>query len=620
MKNTNKEFLFAIHFHQPFGNFDNIIETTFRRSYRPLLDCISQFPNVKTTIHFSGPLLLWLEKNHPEYIDKIKHLIEKKQIELLGGTYSEALLAVLDENIRLIQLKKYKELIKRIFGENIKLKGFWLTERIWVPEIIPCLTQNDYEYVFLDEDIIKKGGKNNSQKIFLHKYKDSSIKIIPINKFLRYNFPFRDIESIIEHIKENKFSIHADDGEKFGDWPGMYEFLYEKEQYINDFFKQCEENKICFINAEKLIENNNETKKIYIPYSSYDGMNKWSMFPDNIKELYKKFTKETIEEYSYIFHTGNFFNFFIKYPESNSIYKKNKYFCRIFKHNSEVFEQLLKSQCCCAYWHGIFGGIYLPHLRDAINLGNIFAEKQMPDGISEIEDILLLKNNKFALTFEKKAGSLSSITLLHKFINIINAFSRKPEFYHKDYENEIFYDNSLRNSFIDRIISEELDCDKYIKRMYGDQSDIFLKDYNLITNCETPDIIRAECNAKCFIDDKVSDLFISKSFKLENNVIKVKYNWKTQIISSEKNFLSIELNFHNIFGNKKQTINTNKIELNSDLGIKIKLHCDNAQKIILTPVYTVSNNHQEIENIQQCYAVIIQIPLSKQQTKIIIEI
>jgi hypothetical protein len=293
----------------------------------------------------------------------------------------------------------------------------------------------------------------------------------------------------------------------------------------------------------------------------------------------------------------------------------------MFRHIPEVFEELLRSQCCCGYWHGVFGGIYLPHLRDAVNLGNIYAEKQLSDGICQIEDLYILKNSNMAVSIEKKAGSLQSIDLFDKNINIINAFSRKPEFYHKDIDSEVFYDNSQRNSFTDRILSEELDSDKYIKRMYGDQSDIFIKDYFLkgIYN-DKYEKISAECQSECFIQNKIADLKISKVFHIKDKSLIADYEWEIKDIESDNDYLTVELNFHNIFGVEPQVIYGKEFILNSSYNINLKVNCDNSHKIILVPVYTVSNNHQKIENIQQCYTAVIQIPLKNKNCRIAITI
>ncbi|MHA2329493.1 MAG: hypothetical protein ACXACR_13340, partial [Candidatus Hodarchaeales archaeon] len=53
------------HAHQPEGNFPWVIDEAYQKSYLPLLNIISEFPQVKSSIHFSGPLLNWLKRNKP---------------------------------------------------------------------------------------------------------------------------------------------------------------------------------------------------------------------------------------------------------------------------------------------------------------------------------------------------------------------------------------------------------------------------------------------------------------------------------------------------------------------------------------------------------------------------
>ena len=41
-----------------------------------------------------------------------------------------------------------------------------------------------------------------------------------------------------------------------------------------------------------------------------------------------------------------------------------------------MFDALWAGQCNCAYWHGVFGGLYLPHLRQALYRELLSAEMQ----------------------------------------------------------------------------------------------------------------------------------------------------------------------------------------------------------------------------------------------------
>ena len=69
-------------------------------------------------------------------------------------------------------------------------------------------------------------------------------------------------------------------------------------------------------------------------------------------------------------------NFFVKYPESHRMHRRMLEVseavdaaARVAPLDPELArarDALWRSQCGCAYWHGLFGGLYLPHLRDAV--------------------------------------------------------------------------------------------------------------------------------------------------------------------------------------------------------------------------------------------------------------
>ena len=69
-----------IHAHQPIGNFDEVIEHTYGRSYLPFVDCLEQHPQVRVGLHYSGSLLEWLAARHPEYLDRIAGLAARGDV------------------------------------------------------------------------------------------------------------------------------------------------------------------------------------------------------------------------------------------------------------------------------------------------------------------------------------------------------------------------------------------------------------------------------------------------------------------------------------------------------------------------------------------------------------
>jgi len=54
MKPEKLKFLFAIHCHQPVGNFEHVFEQCFKDCYRPLIETLARHPKTKCSLHYSG--------------------------------------------------------------------------------------------------------------------------------------------------------------------------------------------------------------------------------------------------------------------------------------------------------------------------------------------------------------------------------------------------------------------------------------------------------------------------------------------------------------------------------------------------------------------------------------
>ncbi|MEI8383158.1 MAG: alpha-amylase, partial [Planctomycetota bacterium] len=100
--------ILTLHNHQPIGNFDGVFEGAYQDSYAPFLNILDEFPDLPVVLHISGSLLEWLTDRHPEYIDRIRGLVARGQIELLGGPFYESILACIPRRDRLGQIREYK--------------------------------------------------------------------------------------------------------------------------------------------------------------------------------------------------------------------------------------------------------------------------------------------------------------------------------------------------------------------------------------------------------------------------------------------------------------------------------------------------------------------------------
>jgi len=88
------------------------------------------------------------------------------------------------------------------------------------------------------------------------------------------------------------------------------------------------------------------------------------------------------------FLKGGFWrNFFIRYPEANDMHKKMLFISNKINGKLDAIqkdsekrrllnarEHVWAGQCNCAYWHGVFGGVYTSYLRNGLYSHIIKAE------------------------------------------------------------------------------------------------------------------------------------------------------------------------------------------------------------------------------------------------------
>ena len=86
----------AIHNHQPVGNFGWVFDEVYEKAYEPMVAALERHPGISLSLHYTGSLLDWLRTNRPEFIGRLQALVERGQVEILGGGYYEPVLASLD--------------------------------------------------------------------------------------------------------------------------------------------------------------------------------------------------------------------------------------------------------------------------------------------------------------------------------------------------------------------------------------------------------------------------------------------------------------------------------------------------------------------------------------------
>lgn len=467
-------FIFALHSHQPVGNFEFVFEEAYQKAYLPFLEVLQGSPDIHITLHISGPLWDWFDEKHPEFYEHIKKFVENKQIELMGGAFYEPLICAIPEEDAYNQIIYMQNFFNERFG--IKPRGMWITERVWEPYFPKILSNAGIEYTAIDDAHFLSAGLNREELFgyYLTEHEGFVVKVFPIIEKLRYTIPFRPISETVNFLKEkanqysNACAVFHDDGEKFGIWPGTYHSVYE-EKWLFNFFKSLENEKdwLKSVSYSEYIDNHPPLGRVYLPCASYHEMMEW-VLPTQSQREYMKIKKELQnnpelwEKASRYFRGGFWRGFLSKYEEANNMQKRmlktSRRLNRLITTDKEndllkkAQRKLFQGQCNCAYWHGIFGGLYLNHLRTAvynniIESGKIMDEHEQspPDFYScQVEDFncdgepeVILDTQKATFFFSpSNGGTMFELDYKPKSFNCMNTLSRREEAYHENLFSE----------------------------------------------------------------------------------------------------------------------------------------------------------------------------------------
>jgi alpha-amylase len=460
-------FTFALHNHQPIGNFPDVFEAAYRDSYWPFLELIEQYPEIPVSLHTSGCLMEWLVQQKPEYIDRLRRLVARGQVEILGGGFYEPVLPLIPERDRVGQIRTYTTYLEELF--QTKVRGTWVPERVWEQNLVSAIADAGIEYTVLDDYHFKQAGVEEDRLFGYYVSEDEGrlLRIFPGSERMRYLVPFRNPEESIAYFGEvasrnpDAVIVFADDGEKFGSWPETHRHCYTNgwlRRFLDALRQARSWVRLC--SFAQALDETPPAGKIYLPDSSYREMTEWAL-PVPKQVAYQRLMSELDHdprgpEIKRFFRGGYWRNFRVKYPEVDEMYGRMMEVSRRLQAAEEEAEpaalakarqELYRAQCNCTWWHGAFGGLYLPHLRNAVFHNLVAAENTLLEAEhragawtdARVEDLNLdgapevcLANSRLAAYFSpQRGGSLYELDLRVIRHNLLATLSRRPEAYHE---------------------------------------------------------------------------------------------------------------------------------------------------------------------------------------------
>src|SRR2546425_42833 len=364
----------VFHQHQPAGNFPSVFQEVTERAYAPLVATLYRHPEVKASLHFSGPLLDWLEANRPDVIGDIADLVRRGQIELLSGGYYEPVLVGVPRRDGVGQIRALSDRVHAIFGQ--RPLGAWLTERVWEPHLPSLLAEAGVAYTVLDDEHFLQAGLRAQElgEAFVTEDQGLPVVVVPGSIKLRYLIPFRAVGPTMKGLRppHDEGARLAAAPDKRGDGPA---------------------------------------RLVAAPLRR---------------------------------------NFLAKYPEANALHKRmlivSEELARrsILDSSSEVRQaqqNLWRGQGNDVYWHGVFGGIYFPHLRaDAyaslLKAERILSERRIAAGEQRDYDVdgydeYIFRGNAGAVFVHVQGGAVIEWDIYASATNLVDTLARRPEAEHE---------------------------------------------------------------------------------------------------------------------------------------------------------------------------------------------
>jgi alpha-amylase len=457
----------VLHNHQPVGNFGFVFEDNYRAAYEPMLAALRRHPGVRLGLHYTGPLLDWFKAQKPEFLDALRGLVDRGQVEILGGGYYEPVLASLREVDRVGQLVRMADEVESLFGR--RPDGAWLAERVWEPDVPTSLVKAGYTYTIVDDAHFRAAAIPAERHWGSYSTDDQGHRVIVFGseQGLRYRIPFRPVKEVIAYLREHAtpdgelVGMMGDDGEKFGTWPGTWELCYGTGGWVERFFTALEENAawLRMLQPSEALREHPPIGRVYLPTGSYAEMGEWSL-PVEARREFTKLLHDAVEEEKpeARWMRGGFWRSFqINYREINDLHKQMLRVSRkvdALRDDSGggrstanlalMTDHLYQGQSNDCYWHGLFGGIYLPHMRLA-TLEHLIAAEDGADRAAEstglrietadldidgYDELLVSAPGQVVTLKPNEGGGIGSWDIRAVRHALTSVMRRRPEAYH----------------------------------------------------------------------------------------------------------------------------------------------------------------------------------------------
>jgi len=259
------------HAHVPYGSNNDEFENVYMNLMRPFVTSLYRYPKVQAVLHYSGVLLHWVERSHPELFMLINDMVARKQAEMIGGGFYEPMLPIIPLQDKIGQIELLTTYIRRQFGK--RPQGCWIPGYVWEHGLVNPLVSCGMDFTFLDRRQFVLAGGNDAPCICEDQGK--LITVFPVFRSVEEGLVKKNIFNILKDFnsinnesdgapdgREKIVSIFPDrlnmgpDGSVDWAWGNFFDELSNCESFAET------------VNPGKLLKTLNGAQKLYIPDST----------------------------------------------------------------------------------------------------------------------------------------------------------------------------------------------------------------------------------------------------------------------------------------------------------------------------------------------------------------
>ncbi|MDR1466246.1 MAG: DUF1926 domain-containing protein [Treponema sp.] len=416
-------FILGSHNHLPPGIDDDEYERAYRKKLKPFISALYKFPKIQATLHYSGILLQWMERTHPEFFMLIEEMASRKQVEILGGGFYEPMMPLIPLADKLGQIEFLTTYLRKRFGK--RPQGCRLPALAWEQNMVVPLYNSGMLYTFLDKDQFLLAGLSGDSPCITED-QGKTIMVFPVAHNLNSLFAQKRAGAVLENLlfqkladKENVICVFPD--VLFAEEIESPDFTYQS--FFEDLTRF--ESSVDFTIPSKIYRNFRYPPKAYFPDSfSFDVLSKGVFTP----------RYESPRQ------------FLIKYPEANCIYSKMMFICLLINQlkgdksrKRTAREEIWKAQVYDVFCPSVSGGVYRHTVRKAAYKALLKAEKisREKEGFTpsllafdfdmDGKEEFLFQEEYINCYIRHQGASVFELDYLPKMFNYLDTFTISPE-------------------------------------------------------------------------------------------------------------------------------------------------------------------------------------------------